>query len=41
MTILGYVNTWQKKKKEKDHGRMVGEEALVCQADYFLFSVSI
>lgn len=37
MTILGYVNyLWGTKKKF-----MLGEEVLLCQAAYFLFSVSI
>lgn len=36
MTILGHVNYLAEK-----NNIMVGEEALLCQADSFLFSVSI
>ena len=35
MTILGHVSNPEGKK----YKLMVGEETLLCQADYFLFSV--
>lgn len=38
MTILGHVNYLAQKKKYKI---MVGKKGLFCQADYFLFCVSI